>query len=239
MISIKPLASSSKGNCYYITGSSSSLLLDAGINIKRLREGIGFGLASLSGCLVSHLHGDHIKAVPDLLKASVDVYMSQGTARDLERHHRLHIVAPLKQFKLGTWVVLPFPAEHDCEGAMGFLLANPIGEKLLYLTDSYYCRYTFTGLTHIMLECNHSYEILDSNVSSGSLPAEMKKRLIKSHFSLENVKKFLLANDLSKLQEIWLIHLSDGNSDGARFKREIQELTGKPTYIAAERAVSD
>jgi hypothetical protein len=40
------------------------------------------------------------------------------------------------------------------------------------------------------------------------------------------------ANDLSKVQEIWLLHLSDGNSDADRFKREIQELTGKPVYVA-------
>lgn len=55
--------------------------------------------------------------------------------------------------------------------------------------------------------------------------------LLKSHFSLENIKKFLLANGLSRVQEIWLLHLSDGNSDAERFKREIQSLTGKPTYI--------
>ena len=235
MIQIKTLASSSKGNCYYVTDGDSPLLLDAGISIKQIRQGIGFGLTSLSGCLVSHLHGDHIKAVPDLLKAGVDVYMSQGTAAVLGKHHRLHIVEPLKQFRLDTWTVLPFPAEHDCEGAVGFLLANRAGEKLLYLTDSYYCRYTFTGLTHIMIECNHAYDILDANVANGSLPVAMKKRLIKSHFSLERVKQFLKANDMSQVREIHLIHLSDGNSDSERFKREIQSLTAKPTYIAAER----
>jgi len=33
------------------------------------------------------------------------------------------------------------------------------------------------------------------------------------------------------VREIWLIHLSDNNSDNARFKREIQELTGKMVFI--------
>lgn len=46
------------------------------------------------------------------------------------------------------------------------------------------------------------------------------------------MKDFLKANDLRHVQEIWLLHLSDGNSDADRFKREIQELTGKPVYIA-------
>lgn len=83
-----------------------------------------------------------------------------------------------------------------------------------------------------MIECNHSYDILNSNVESGVLDSGLKNRLIKSHFSLENVKEFLKANDLSQVQEIWLIHLSDGNSNAEQFKREIQELTGKVVYIA-------
>jgi hypothetical protein len=28
------------------------------------------------------------------------------------------------------------------------------------------------------------------------------------------------------------MHLSDGNSDAARFKREVQAATGKPVYVA-------
>jgi phosphoribosyl 1,2-cyclic phosphodiesterase len=75
-------------------------------------------------------------------------------------------------------------------------------------------------------------DILQENVAAGLVPTELKNRLMKSHFSLANVKEFLRANDLSRVQEIWLIHLSDGNSDAARFKREIQELTGKMVYVA-------
>jgi phosphoribosyl 1,2-cyclic phosphodiesterase len=62
----------------------------------------------------------------------------------------------------------------------------------------------------------------------------LKTRILKSHFSLKNVKKFLLANDLSRVKEIWLIHLSDGNSDAELFKREIQELTGKMVFVAGQ-----
>jgi hypothetical protein len=42
----------------------------------------------------------------------------------------------------------------------------------------------------------------------------------------------LKANDLSKVQEIWLLHLSEQNSCEKRFKEEVQKITGKPTYIA-------
>lgn len=85
-----------------------------------------------------------------------------------------------------------------------------------------------------MVECNFADDLLGNNVDSGAVPLEMKKRLLKSHFSLRNVKEFLRANDLSKVQEIWLLHLSDGNSDESRFKREIVELTGKPVFVAGD-----
>jgi len=85
-----------------------------------------------------------------------------------------------------------------------------------------------------MVECNYSMDILRENIANGSVPVELKNRLLMTHFSLENVKDFLRANDLSKVQEIWLLHLSEGNSNAARFKREIQQLTGKPVYIAGE-----
>jgi len=111
------------------------------------------------------------------------------------------------------------------------LLSNGT-EKILYITDTYYCRYKFDGVTRLLIECNHSYVILDQRAADGSVPLPMINRLMKSHFSLENVKKFILANDMSQVREIYLIHLSDGNSNAEQFQREIQELTGKIVKIA-------
>jgi phosphoribosyl 1,2-cyclic phosphodiesterase len=227
---IKALASGSAGNCYLI---NSELMIECGISIDRIRKGCGFRLTEIKACLISHEHQDHCKAVKDLMKAGIDCYMSQGTAEALGvSGHRVNIIKAKQQFRLGTWTILPFETQHDVTEPLGFLLANQDGEKLLYATDTYFIRHRFQGLTHIMVECNYSLDILRANVEAGSVPATLKNRLLKSHFSLENVKEFLKANDLSKVQEIWLLHLSDNNSDCERFKREVMELTGKPTYIA-------
>ncbi|MGB4291856.1 MAG: hypothetical protein WBJ37_03105 [Bacteroidales bacterium] len=159
--------------------------------------------------------------------------MSRGTAEALGvSGHRLNIIKARQQLRSGTWTILPFEAQHDAAEPLGFLLANQDGEKLLYATDTYFVRYCFQGLTHILIEANYSLDILKRNVEAGLVPKELKSRLLKSHFSLENVKRFLQANDLSKVQEIWLLHLSNGNSDAERFKREVQELTGKMVFIA-------
>ncbi len=167
------------------------------------------------------------------MRAGIDCYISAGTAEALGiSGHRLNIIKAKQQVRIGTWVILPFETQHDAQEPLGFMLANQAGEKLLYATDTYFIRYRFQGLTHIAVECNYSLDILRTNVANGSVEPVLKNRILKSHFSLENVKKFLLANDLSKVEAIFLLHLSDSNSDAERFKREVMELTGKPTYIA-------
>ena len=233
MIEIFPLASGSRGNCCRITDGRTPLLLECGIPFREIQKGLHFRVSEVAVCLVSHEHQDHSKAVRDVMKAGIDCYMSAGTAEALGiSGHRLHIIQARQQFQLGSWAVLPFETQHDAAEPLGFLLANRAGDKLLYATDTYYVRYKFRGLTHIMLECNYAADILARNVEAGLVPPALKRRILRSHFSLEHVKEFFRANDISRVQEIWLLHLSDQNSDANRFKCEIQELTGKPVYIA-------
>lgn len=229
---IKALASGSKGNAYLVSDGLSPLLLDCGIHYREIQRGLNFQTTALAGCLLTHEHQDHAKAAADLAKAGVDIYASRGTFDALGLNgHRMHMVRAREQFNLPCWTVLPFETAHDAAEPLGFLVVSP-SEKLLYLTDTMYCKYRFQGLTHVMVECNYSADLVRENVEGGTMERSLKNRVIRSHFSLENVKGFLRANDLSRVQEIWLLHLSDNNSDEAQFKAEIQSLTGKPVYIA-------
>ena len=229
---IKVLASSSKGNCYRVTDGSSPLLLECGLPFKQIREGIGYEVAGLTACLVTHEHGDHAKAAHDMLKAGVDCYMSQGTADVLGiEGHRLHIVKARAKFALATWTVLPFETVHDAAEPLGFLLQSG-DEKVLFATDTAYLRYRFPGCTRLMVECNYDLPVLRENVESGRVARTVKSRVLRSHMSLETLCGFLSANDLSRVREIVLLHLSDDSSDAARFKRTVQALTGKEVKIA-------
>lgn len=233
MITITPIASGSSGNCYHITDGHTELLLEAGVPNKTIQKALNFRMSSIEGCLVTHEHLDHGKAAGYVMKAGIDVYASKGTMDSLGLSgHRAKQIQAKEPLSIGTWTILPFDVQHDASDPLGFLLANQAGEKLVFITDSYYTKYKFSGLTHIMVEANYSLEILNENIASGSVPAAMKKRLLRSHFSLENTKEFLMENDLSKVQEIWLIHLSRNNSDADLFKQEVMALTGKPTFIA-------
>jgi len=232
VIKITTIATGSTGNCYHITDGETSLLLEAGISYRNIQKSLNFKTRDIAGVLISHEHQDHCKAVKDVARAGLNIYMSAGTKNALSiNHHRIKTVQNQKPFTLGTWTILPFDVEHDVSEPYGFLLANKAGDKLLFATDTYYIRYRFPGLTHIMVECNYSLSILNENIASGRVHKAMKGRLLQSHFSLENVKEFMKANDLSKVQEIHLLHLSDSNSDEELFKREIQELTGKLVFV--------
>ncbi len=232
MIEIKALGSSSKGNGYWVTDGSTPLLLECGLPFKEIQRGVNFQVSSLAGCLVSHEHKDHSKSIHDVLKAGIGVYASKGTFESLNiTHHRKREIQAKTQFKIDTWTILPFDIQHDVSEPLGFILANQQGEKILFATDTYYIKYRFQGITHLMIECNYSLDILNANIANGTVPKAMKKRLMQSHFSLENMKEFLKVNDLSKVREIWLLHLSDNNSNADFFKKEIQELTGKVVIV--------
>ena len=235
---IKIIASGSGGNCYRVSDGKTALLLDAGVSIRQIREGCGFRLGEVRGCLVTHSHKDHGKAVGELLKTGVPVYMPKGeiAALGLERHHRLYGLEGSQEeyesFTIGTFTVLPFRAEHDTPEPVGYLMASAAtGEKLLYFTDTYYLRYRFTGLTHIIGECNYSDELLWEKIQGGDTAAARAKRLFATHMSLDNFLGFLRASDLSRLRQIYICHMSDSHGDEAKIREAVQRLTGAEVYV--------
>lgn len=226
MIKFKAHASSSKGNLYTVSDGSTTLMLECGLSFPEIRKALDFKTCELAGCLLTHGHGDHARSAKDVLKAGIDLYASAGTVEALGlESHRLHIVRAKERFTVGSWSILPFDTVHDCSEPLGFLLASG-EEKLLFVTDSAYVRYRFPGLTLIAIECNYDLPLLKENVKAGTVDPVVKRRILHNHMSLDTVKGFFKANDLSRVQEIWLLHLSDQNSHAGQFKREIQALTG-------------
>jgi len=234
MIEIKSIASSSKGNCYYISNGNTSLLIECGIKIKEIKESLNFNLSKIDGCIISHLHADHSKSINNIIRCGIDCYATKETIKAAKtKSNRANIIKELRPFNIGTFKIMAFESIHDCEGSVGFLISSG-DEKLLFLTDSAYCKYTFKDLTYIMIECNYCEDILKENIDNGSIPIALKNRLLFSHMSLETLIKFFKANDLSKVKEIHLMHLSLGNSDKRIVKESVQKATGKPIYICEE-----
>ncbi|WP_107839530.1 MBL fold metallo-hydrolase [Metasolibacillus meyeri] len=232
MIDIQTLATGSKGNCYRVSDGSTALLLEAGISFSAIQKELGFKTSKIAGVLISHEHQDHCKGVEGCLKRGMTIYMSKGTKDGMGlNNEQIRVIKSKEQFRIGTWTILPFDVQHDVNEPLGFLLQSDNGGKLLFATDTYYVKYRFTGLTHIMIECNYDQQTLDENVESGRVHPAMRKRVMQSHFSLENLLDFFSANDLSEVEEIHLLHLSDNNSNVERIFKTVARATGKMIYI--------
>ena len=108
---------------------------------------------------------------------------------------------------------------------------------MLFVTDTMYLKYKFQGLNQIIIEANYSQDILDSRLQDGDTIDMVRNRVISSHMSLETCKDVLRANDLTAVNNIVLIHLSNGNSDSALFKNEIENLTGKTVHVGDKNMI--
>ena len=229
---IKVIATGSTGNAYRVSDGKTAVLLDAGIPFRELHRALGYRLYDISAALITHAHLDHSRACADLLFRGVDVYTSASTAAACGLGSaRLHTVKSLAPFTVGTFKVLPFDVAHDAPEPLGFLLTSEAsGERLLYFTDTFYIKYRFPGVTHLLGECNHDEKGIEDAVRLGYIPAELAPRLVRSHMSLQTFLDFLKKMDRTRLRQIYLLHMSENNSDEERFVREVAKLTGVEVY---------
>lgn len=227
-LNIHIVGTGSSGNCVIVDDGYGKLMLDAGLRPSQIVRGAD--LSNIEAVLITHEHGDHCKAVPELQRRGLDVYMSNGTYVNFPVDlvlNRPNLIKGFKQFKTDSWIVMPFDVEHDVEEPLGFLCeSRNSGTKFVYIVDSFIVDYDFTGVTHWLVECNYSDDLLER----GNYEEFVKERVRRSHLSLDSLKALLTTSDLSKTEEIWLLHMSDANSDEARFISEIQAVTGIPVY---------
>lgn len=231
---LKILGSSSAGNCYVFDNGKEALVVECGISFNKVKEAVNFDISRIVGALVSHEHGDHAKEVQKFLDARIPVYMSNGTAESISSGNN-RLVCKMDECDVchvGNFKVYPFSTQHDAAEPFGFLIFHKEMGTVLFATDTYYLAYTFNGLNNILIECNYRLDILDANIAAGRIPEKLRYRTIKSHCSFDTCKETLLANDLSLVNNIVLIHLSDGNSNAREFQQGIHEATGKTVHIA-------
>jgi phosphoribosyl 1,2-cyclic phosphodiesterase len=226
---LKVLNSSSKSNCYVIENEKSILILEAGISFKEVKKAIDFNVSKIVGVLTSHEHGDHSDHVSDYLKDRIPVFSTEGTAQKYSK--KINVVEHKNTFHVADFRIMPFALKHDVP-CLGYLIKHPQAGTLLFCTDTYYMPYKFKGLNHILIEANYSKEILKENISRRYIHPVHAKRVMYSHMELQTTKNMLKANDLSKVVNIVLLHLSDDNSNARLFRDEIVSATGKMVYIA-------
>lgn len=228
------LGSSSKGNGYVLFSGTEALIIEAGVKASELKEALGFNIRKVAGCIITHEHLDHSAYADEYIKNGIDTYMSKGTMNALtfKSNRTPSLLQPNRLVNIGNFKVLPFKVQHDAVEPLGFLINHEEIGNLLFLTDTYYTKYKFKNLNHLLVEANYCEQIVEQKVITGTLHPAQYNRLRTSHMSIQTCKGLLQANDLTGVQNIVLIHLSDSSSNAADFKQQVQALTGLPTTIA-------
>lgn len=108
----------------------------------------------------------------------------------------------------------------------GFLIHHSEMGKVVFLTDLVYSKYTFNGINNWIIEANYD----DDKVKSED--GYLSSRILNSHLSINNCIKLLKSNDLTRTNNIVLIHLSDSNSDEKKFKQMVSDSTKKNVHVA-------
>ncbi len=227
-MNINCLASSSAGNCYLITNTKTTLILEAGIRFKEIKNKLldhGIILTRVNAVAVTHSHGDHSMAAQEM-SLFAPILASKETLDEANVRRNRYELTPWEWVNIRTMRIQAFEVDHDCPGAYGFIVEDlETEERLLFINDTKLVRWDFSKhyFDYIMIECNHVDDILD-------LKENRTKRTAEAHMSLRTTKLTLERMNLANVKAIYLMHLSDGNSDQARMIHEVKAATGKPTY---------
>jgi phosphoribosyl 1,2-cyclic phosphodiesterase len=224
------LASGSRGNAIYVSGGSTSILIDAGlsgIEIERRLHSKGLHPENLDGILVSHEHTDHIQGVGVLSRRfDLPVFMSSKTEKAAVS--QLGNVRVIKNFECGSPFIIndlsihPFSISHDAEDPSGFTI-NQNGTKIGIATDlgiaTSMVKEHLKGCSLLILEANHDEDML----INGPYPWPIKQR-IKSrtgHLSNKASKNLLKEVQHDRLKYVILAHLSETNNTPQKALSEV------------------
>lgn len=238
------VGSGSKGNCYVLHNDKEALMLEAGLPFREVVHAVGAEVAAnIKGCLLSHEHGDHAKFVTVTLDHAIPVYATSGTIGALRPrskvmkpvHFRLNHETPNEDSipwepeRIGGFTILPYKTVHDAVSPCGFYIHHNDFGCLLFATDTRYIPNTFKDLTNIMIECNYDEELLEARED---IPDNLKNRIRRSHQSVNTCIQALRANDLTQVNKIILIHISEGDGDPEAFVQKVNKAVLVPTYAA-------
>lgn len=240
MIDVKTIGSGSSGNCYLVNINNTKILLECGLTFKKIQKALNYKVSDIDFCLVTHEHMDHAKAVKDLMKAGIDCYMTKGTAEALEvSGHRLCLLEKHEEkhkYKLrgfNNLSILPFKSIHDVAEPVNFYIRDRYtNESVLFATDTAYLTVKIPeDINVLMIECNYVKRLIDERVDESEINVSLRNRIVKNHMSLETVLEALDSVRMSKLKKVYILHLSDGNSDEKLIRDSIEKKLGIPVEV--------
>jgi len=213
------LASGSTGNATIVQTEDTTLLVDAGLSVKKLEElmeGRGVKGSELQGILVTHEHSDHIRGLGAVArKYQLPIYANEATWEEMHKHvgnldpSQRVILNTGDGVKFGGMVVESYAISHDAAEPVGYCFTEG-DAKLSLATDLGYVsdkvRQRIEDSDVLVLEANHDIDML----RVGRYPWNIKRRILGDSGHLSNIAAgealSVLLSD--RLQRVYLAHLS-------------------------------
>ena len=219
------IASGSSGNVTFVGTENTSVLIDAGISMKKIEEGmnsIGMSARDLDAIMITHEHSDHIKGLGVLSrKYGIPIYATQGTIKGIGENTSVgridnelyNVISTDISFQVGDLTIEPHSIWHDAyepvcysitDGKSKASIATDLGDFNDYLVKC------LSDSDMLLIEANHDIRMLEA----GPYPYDLKRRILgqKGHLSNEASGRFIrkLLND--HIKTIILGHLSKDNN---------------------------
>lgn len=220
------LGSGSSGNCYLLSYNGESIILDAGIGIRKtLKElkPIGIDTAKIRAIFLTHDHADHIRGAMRLAyKLGIPIHCTNTVARSLlyrrcsspDLSAYLKILPPNDMaVNIGAFNITYFRVPHDARENVGYKIETPLGCFVL-ITDIGRITEDITqairSANYLIFESNYDDEML----RRGSYPYHLKVRIAsgEGHLSNRIAAQTLADNYHEELKFIGLCHLSAENN---------------------------
>ena len=73
---VKTIGSGSSGNGYALISGEDVLLLECGVPAKEMLKAIDYQTSMVSGCILSHIHGDHAGYIKQYMQCTKHIMRS-------------------------------------------------------------------------------------------------------------------------------------------------------------------
>jgi len=201
------IASGSKGNATLIKHHSTLILIDLGITLVRLNEGLSslnLELKDIDAALFTHEHSDHLNGLKCI--SPKKMYALKGTLPS----SLSNVIEKYEPFIIKDIKITPFPTSHDASNPCGYILEAD-GEKLVYMTDTgVFLEETLPYITnpdYLIIESNHDIQMEMRTHRSFRL----KQRILSEYGHLCNEDSAFASLEIigDHTKEIVLAHLSE------------------------------
>lgn len=217
---------SRQGNTYLLKTSKQVLMLDLGCRWEDIMKALNYQIGNVASCLVTHGHSDHSKSIPNALKYQLPVYSCQDVADKFNGVIQLQCG---KKYRIGDFTVQPISVYHNVENYAYIVDCDEFG-RLLFITDCVRFPYRIKGVNHLIVEANYSNDIVLDHMMKGY---EIRSQN-QYHMELEATIECIKNNMSEELNNLVIVHLSDGQSDERMFADRIYDETGIMPKIASK-----